>query len=197
MKTKKQAKWLFVLGIPLVVALILIILPPLLKTYMIQAFKVPSGSMSPTLLVGDQILVDKQANSLESVKRKDIVVFLFPEDPSKNFLSRIIGLPGDVIRIKDKRLFLNDRPEEEPYVLYSDSRVMTAQIMPRDNFGPVTIPPGHLFVMGDNRDHSYDSRFWGFLEAAKLRGKVRRIYWSFDKETSSIRWDRIGDKPGG
>ncbi|UCD86806.1 MAG: signal peptidase I [Desulfobacterales bacterium] len=183
---------------------IAVILALFIRTFVVQAFKIPSGSMKPTLLVGDHILVNKFIYGIKipflnitlipvkEPERGDIVVFKFPEDPKKDFIKRVIGLPGDTVQIHNKRVFINQKPMQDPYGTYLESHVIPAGARPRDNMGPVTVPADSLFVMGDNRDHSYDSRFWGFADLSALRGKAFIIYWSWNKENSGIRWRRLG-----
>lgn len=192
--------------------LIALILALFVRAFIVQAFKIPSGSMIPTLLVGDHILVSKFAYDVKmpflnttiwhraDPKRQDIVVFKYPLDPSKDFIKRVIGLPGDKIIIRDKQVYVNDIPLMEPYVQHTDPRIFPADVSPRDNLGPLRVPPHSLFVMGDNRDESYDSRFWKFVDYSALKGKAFIIYWSWNgegsislsPEHSFIRWNRIG-----
>lgn len=192
--------------------IIAVVLALFIRTFVVQAFKIPSGSMKTTLLVGDHILVnkfvygvkvpfwDKEIVHFKDPKRRDIVVFRYPIDPSKDFIKRVIGLPGDTIHIRDKKVYVNDQLQVEPYAVHSDSRILPASINPRDNMAPVVVPPHSLFVMGDNRDESYDSRFWKFVDMNDLRGKAFMIYWSWNQDgemtvtpsESYIRWDRIG-----
>jgi signal peptidase I len=152
----------------------------------------PSGSMKPTLLVGDHILVNKLPKSSDKIKRGDIIVFVYPPDPRKDFIKRVIGLPGDLFEIRDKQIFVNNNLLKEGYVIHTDKNIIPASVRPRDNFGPLRVSNGSLFVLGDNRDASFDSRFWGLVEISKIKGKVTKIYWSWDKENSQVRWDRIG-----
>ena len=182
-----------------------VVLALFIRTFVVQAFKIPSGSMKPTLLIGDHILVnkfiygikipfwDKTIVPIKQPARGDIVVFKFPEDPSKDFIKRVIGVAGDVIEIRNKELYVNHKRLESNYGVYLDSSIISGNLQPRDNFGPVTVPPDSLFVMGDNRDHSYDSRFWGFVRLDALKGKAFIIYWSWDKENFGVRWSRLGD----
>lgn len=152
----------------------------------------PSGSMKPTLLVGDHIIADKSLKNLGEIERGDILVFVYPPDPRKDFVKRAIGLPGDLIEIIDKALYINERLFKENYVIHTDAHIFPANKNPRDNFGPFSVPEKSLFVLGDNRDASFDSRFWGIVDLGKVKGKVTKIYWSWDKENSQIRWNRIG-----
>jgi len=182
-----------------------VVLALFIRTFVVQAFKIPSGSMKPTLLIGDHILVNKfiygikipfWGQTIISVKkpgRGDIVVFKFPEDPSKDFIKRVIGIAGDVVEIRNKQLYVNHVRMEPHFGVYLDPSIISGSIQPRDNFGPVTVPADSLFVMGDNRDHSYDSRFWGFVRLSALKGKAFIIYWSWDKDNFGVRWSRLGD----
>jgi len=181
-----------------------IILALFIRTFVVQAFKIPSGSMKQTLLIGDHILVNKFIYGIKipftkitliplgEPKRGDIVVFKFPEDPDKDFIKRVVGVPGDAVEIRNKKLYVNGKMENHPYEIHTDPHTIPAGVQPRDNFGPVTVPPGALFVLGDNRDHSYDSRFWGFVDLGDVRGEAFLIYWSWDKEDFGVRWRRIG-----
>jgi signal peptidase I len=184
--------------------LIAVILALFIRTFVVQAFKIPSGSMKPTLLVGDHILVNKFIYGvkvpfsnitlipLKDPKRGDIVVFKFPEDPKKDFIKRVIAVAGDTVQIRNKKVYINDKPMEDPYGSHLDPHLIPGGARPRDNLGPVTVPPNSLFVMGDNRDHSYDSRFWGFVNQSAVKGKAFIIYWSWDKENLGVRWRRLG-----
>ena len=190
---------------------IAIILALFIRTFVVQAFKIPSGSMIPTLLIGDHILVNKfiygvkvpftdfVAIPITKPERGDVIVFRFPKDESKDFIKRVVGIPGDKIEVRDKILYVNGIEQSEPFTNHS-ANALPSQIMPdRDNFGPVNVPEHSYFVMGDNRDHSLDSRFWGFVDFSKIKGEAFLIYWSWDKESDVLewlggwgRWDRIG-----
>ena len=184
--------------------IVAIVLALFIRTFIIQAFKIPSGSMKQTLQIGDHILVNKFIYGvkipfsmatiipLKDPERGDIIVFKFPEDPDKDFIKRVIGIAGDVIEIKDKQLYLNKKRLNHDHGIYLDSNIYGAGGQPRDNFGPIVVPENSLFVMGDNRDHSYDSRFWGFVDLKSVKGKALIIYWSWDKENFGVRWNRIG-----
>ena len=185
----------------LVIALFLALL---IRTFIVQAFKIPSESMLSTLLVGDQLLANKFAYGVkfpfthiylyrnDDPKRGDIVIFEYPEDPDTDFIKRVIGIPGDVIEVRDKQLYRNGEAVKESYVRFSDPDTIMAK---RDNFGPITVPANQYFVMGDNRDNSHDSRFWGCITREAIRAKAWRIYWSWGADgLSSIRWSRIGQK---
>ena len=109
------------------------------------------------------------------------MVFQYPVDPSQDFIERVVGLPGEILEMRNKKVFVNNRLLEEPYVRHTDPHIIPAQVGPRDNFGPITVPDNSLFVMGDNRDESFDSRFWGFVDASALKGRALYIYWSENK----------------
>ena len=195
--TAKVLDWVKTIVLALALALFI-------RTFFVQAFKIPSGSMIPTLLVGDHILVNKFIYGVrnpitrelwikgKTPERKDVIVFIFPKNRKLDFIKRVIGLPGDVIEIHNKQVFVNGTPLDEPYVIHTDPNILPREISPRDNFGPVRVPPGHLFVMGDNRDQSNDSRFWGFVPIRDVKGKAFIIYFSWDPRTFHIRWRRIG-----
>ncbi len=169
-------------------------------TFVVQAFQIPTGSMESTLLVGDFLLVNKFIYSKDyfpfekkimpqrELKRYDIVVFKYPRELSKDFVKRVIALEGEKIEIKDKQVFINDRPISESYKVHRDSQVyhkngyFQYDDSIRDNFGPMVVPPGHCFVMGDNRDNSMDSRYWGFLPLSYIKGKPWVIYFSYRAE---------------
>ncbi len=184
--------------------IIAIILALFIRTFIIQAFKIPSGSMIPTLQIGDHILVNKFIYGVKipfvkkaiipykKPKQGDIIVFRYPVEPDKDFIKRVIGGPGDVILVKNKKVFVNDAPLNHDPGVFTDSHVLPGQINPRDNIGPITVPAGSYFVMGDNRDNSYDSRFWGFVDETEIKGKALIIYWSWDSEDFGVRWKRIG-----
>jgi len=184
--------------------LLAIVLALFIRTFIVQAFKIPSGSMKETLLIGDHILVNKFLYGVKlpfvsttiieykEPQRGDIVVFKFPEDPDKDFIKRVVGVAGDVVESRDKKIFVNQEPLNHDYGIHKDSRIVPGNIQPRDNFGPLVVPEKSLFVMGDNRDHSYDSRFWGCVNLKSVRGKAFLIYWSWDKSNFGVRWKRIG-----
>ena len=163
----------------------------------IQAFKIPAVSMAPTLLVGDHVLVDKSiAWNGKVLERGEIIVFKFPEDEKKDFIKRVIGLPGERIEIRNKTVYVNDTAlEDGGYSQRIDPGILDAQTNPRDNLGPVTVPQESYFVMGDNRDQSLDSRFFGYVHRSKVIGKALFIYWSWDDRQNFVRWERIGQRP--
>ena len=192
-----------------------------IRVFVVQAFKIPSGSMIPTLLIGDHILVSKMAYGLQwpsdckllmsfppvtcyrsqtlirfgEPQRGDIIVFRYPEDEDKDFIKRIIGIPGDTVEVHNKVVSVNGVPmDDRDHTQRVDPGVIDGTINPRDNFGPVRVPANSYFVMGDNRDQSLDSRFWGYVSADKIRGKAFRIYWSWSGQGSWeqwVRWERL------
>jgi signal peptidase I len=177
-----------------------------IRTFIVQAFKIPSGSMIPTLLIGDHILVNKLAYGIripfvedyavdfQTPKRGDVVVFIFPEDRSKDFIKRVIALGGETVEIRAKKVFVNGKPIEDPHAHYEGSEIPgIGALANQDDYGPKTVPENHVFVMGDNRDRSHDSRFWGFVNVDDIRGKAFLIYWSWDGSDRWVRWERIGD----
>ncbi len=216
--------------------IIAVFLALLIRAFVVQAYKIPSGSMEDTLLIGDHILVNKFVYGLKVPltdsrflifslpKRGDIIVFSFPgnkkipectsviknvsarfanafssgnpaylfKDECRDFIKRVIGVGGDKIEIKNKKVYVNDIPLDEPYAMHKENGIENSR---RDNFGPFIVPRRSLFVMGDNRDHSYDSRFWGVVDMDEIKGKAFIIYWSWNSEgsfLSKVRWDRMG-----
>lgn len=163
-----------------------------IKKNLLQAYKIPSGAMIPTLLIGDHILVDKFIYKNNEPQRGDIIIFPYPVDPTKDFVKRLVGLEGDIIEIRNKQLYINNEIYVENYIINKDPNTIPVSQHPRDFFGPITIPQKSLFVMGDNRDNSYDSRFWGLVDKSTVKGKVKSLYWSWDKKAFKIRWERIG-----
>lgn len=182
-----------------------IVLALIIRTFVVQAFKIPSGSMEPTLLIGDHILVNKfiygeripftetKIFDFRKPGRGEVIVFIYPKDESKDFIKRVIGVEGDKIEIKEKKLYVNDVLSNDPYGVYQDSSIIPGHVQPRDNYGPVVVPEDCLFVMGDNRDRSADSRFWGFVHVNKVKGKAFLIYWSWGGFMRDIKWGRIGN----
>ena len=163
-----------------------------------EAFKIPSGAMEKTILVGDYVLVNKYYYKFKQPMRGDIIVFKYPNDPGKNFIKRVVAISGDNIEIRNKDVYINGALQRCEYTLYKDSRIFSdpdlypENLMKRDNLESIQIPDGKLFVMGDNRDESNDSRFWGLVDVKAVRGKAFVIYWSWDNNTNSVRWYRIG-----
>ena len=180
---------------------IAVILALFIRTWVVQAFTIPTGSMEQNLLIGDYLLVNKfvfgpTTTGIENtllpvgtVARGDIVVFKFPEEPERDFIKRVIGLPGETLEVRGKRVYINDEPLDEPYLRDQRSAVPpgTVALDRRDNYGPVSVPDDHYFMMGDNRDDSQDSRFWGPLPHSYLKGKAMLVYWSYEAEQPAVR----------
>jgi signal peptidase I len=204
----------------------------LIRTFLVEAFKIPTGSMENTLLIGDFLLVNKAVYGAEipgihqrlpgfaAPRRGDVVVFFPPHDPAKNYVKRVVGLPGDTLEMRDKVLYRDGEPQAEPYARYVDpfsdpsdprmewqrdylvqgKRDWRAYHPTRDNWGPLVVPEGKLFTLGDNRDNSEDSRYWGFVDQEAVRGRPVLVYYSFERNgahpfawLTGVRWARIGD----
>jgi len=187
--------------------IIAVIIAMFIRTFIIQAFKIPSGSMLETLQIGDHILVNKFIYGVKipftdgkvlipvkDPKKGDIVVFKYPEDPSKDFIKRVVATGGDSVEIINKKLYVNDKPVNgQEYASHKSSQIYSAMVSPRDNLRKIKVPENRLFVMGDNRDNSHDSRFWGFVDLKAVKGQAFIIYWSWNKSEFGVRWSRIGD----
>ena len=199
----KTREWTESIIVALVLALII-------RTFVVQAFKIPSGSMEDTLLIGDHLLVskfiygmqipftEKRILTFRHPRQGDVIVFEFPEDRNKNyfsrrdFIKRVVGVPGDVVEVREKQVYVNGVKYELPQAIHKEANLIPAEAGPRDFMKPVTVPPGSYFVMGDNRDRSYDSRFWGFVTDPEIKGKAFIKYWSWDSERHLPRITRIG-----
>src|SRR5205809_6056038 len=212
---------------------IAVILAFFIRTFVVQAFKIPTGSMEENLLIGDHLLVNKFALGptktgverallpVGTIKRGDVLVFKYPVEPDRDFIKRVIGLPGETLELKAKKIFINGKPLDEPYVHFLEEPRRNAELAEitssdvRENYGPVTVPPDQYFMMGDNRDNSADSRYWGFMPRDYVKGKALLIYWSYESERedyedesasatlkglasvfmhffTKTRWDRLG-----
>ena len=189
--------------------LIALLIAIVVRTFAVQAFKIPSGSMLETLQIGDHILVNKIVYGtpidipftdinlfwmpgLYKPQRNDIIVFKYPEDPKRDFIKRAVAVGGDVVEVKDKVLYVNGQQVSEPFAVRKDDMVRPRSMDKRDNVGPFAIPQGKVFVMGDNRDQSYDSRFWGPVDLKQIKGKAVIIYWSWDTSKKWNHLNRIG-----
>ncbi len=191
---------------------IAIILALFIRAFVVQAFKIPSGSMENTLLIGDYILVNKfiygiklpfgdiTVLPIKEPKRNDIIVFKYPGDASKDYIKRVVGIGGDSVEIRDKKVYVNNQLQESSFAKFTDPRIFSdaglipENLLQRDNYGPETVPKNKLFVMGDNRDSSNDSRFWGYVDKSAVKGRAFIIYWSWNKDKKfGVRWDRLGD----
>jgi signal peptidase I len=189
------------------VIVIAVVIAMFIRTFVVQAYKIPSGSMKDTLLIGDHLLVNKfiygvkipftDGKTLIPIKnpeRGDVIVFKYPEDPSKDFIKRVVGIEGDTLVIKNKKLFVNGELQEyKEHVKYTDPIIYPPNFNNRDNFGPITVPKDSLFVMGDNRDNSHDSRFWGFVKLNQVKGEALIVHWSWKQAEFGVRWNRIGN----
>ncbi|HEY0970612.1 MAG TPA: signal peptidase I [Gemmatimonadales bacterium] len=203
------------------------------RAFFVEAFKIPSGSMERTLLVGDFLLVnkllygaeipftDRNLPAIREPRRGDVVVFQYPSDPTKNFVKRLVGMPSDTLAMRDGMLYLNGVPQLEAYVRHSEPGVdpvaedfrwqrnylvRTAEARAgfhpsRNNWGPLVVPEKSYFVLGDNRDNSLDSRYWGFVPDSLVRGRPMFVYYSYAPDTAHglawltrIRWSRIGER---
>ena len=194
---------------------IAVILALFIRTFVVQAFKIPTGSMENNLLIGDHLLVNKfifaptaipfesTVLPIQPIRRGDVVVFKYPEDPERDFIKRVIGLPGDTLEIRSKKVHINSHPVDEPYVhflLPPRGGAEGSSVDVREQYGPVTVPPDHYFMMGDNRDNSEDSRYWGFMPASYLKGEALFIYFSLEEGASmsrvlsGVRWGRLLDR---
>ena len=174
-----------------------------LRAFVIQAFRIPSESMRDTLLVGDFLFVNKfeygpkipfthiRLPGLRQPRRGDVIVFQFPQDPSKDFIKRCVATGGETLEIKNKQVSVNGAVLREPYAIHTDPSVKPAGYEYRDNYGPYTVPSSDLFMMGDNRDNSNDSRYWGPLDMDLVKGRAMFLYWSWDGERNWPRWNRI------
>jgi signal peptidase I len=189
---------------------IAVILALFIRTFVVQAFKIPTGSMENNLLIGDHLLVNKfvfgpTLTSLErvvlptrDVRRGDVVVFKFPEEPDRDFIKRVIGLPGETLEVRQKRVYVNGKPIDEPYVHFlepaatASERHEVTSFDLRERFGPVTVPAGKYFVMGDNRDNSQDSRYWGFLPREYVKGRALIVYWSYESDREDYEATGVG-----
>ncbi len=181
-----------------------LILALIIRTGVVQAFKIPSGSMENTLLVGDYLLVnkfiyglklpftDQRILKLRDPQRGDVMVFEYPVNRSQDFIKRVIGVPGDVISERNKVIYVNGAPYSNPHEIHEDDRILPSTAGPRDNFGPIKVPANSYFMMGDNRDNSYDSRFWGFIKNSDIKGEAFIKYWSWDHVAWRVRWNRLG-----
>jgi signal peptidase I len=174
-----------------------------LRAFVIQAFRIPSESMRDTLLVGDFLFVNKfeygpkipfthiRLPGIRNPRRGDVIVFQFPQDPSKDFIKRCIATGGQTLEVRNKQVMVDGKKLVEPYAIHTDPNVRPGGYENRDNFGPVTVKPGEMFMMGDNRDNSNDSRYWGTLDMDLVKGRAMFLYWSWDGEKSWPRWNRI------
>jgi len=199
-------------NIEAIVAALLLAL--LIRTFVVEAFKIPSGSMLPTLQIGDHLLVNKflygprleipftpisfgRLPGLRAVQAGDVIVFAFPKDPSQNFIKRVVAVAGQTVHVRGRELLIDGQPADDPHAVHR-SGGLTGPV----NFGvrqEITVPEDHVFVMGDNRDASSDSREWGFVPVPSIKGRAFIIYWSWARDDWSltsgapwVRWERLG-----
>jgi signal peptidase I len=192
--------------------IIAVVLALFVRTWVFQAFKIPTGSMEHNLLIGDHLIVNKMifaptATGLERallagrpIRRRDVIVFKYPVDPERDFVKRVIGLPGDRLELHRKKVYINGQPLDEPYVEFLEPPSTSGPPHVddlREEYGPVTVPAGQYFMMGDNRDNSQDGRYWGFMPASYVKGQALFIYFSFEEGESvarllqGTRWERL------
>jgi signal peptidase I len=189
---------------------IAVILALFIRTFVVQAFKIPTGSMEETLLIGDHLLVNKfvygpAPSALErtllpvgTIKRGEVLVFKYPEEPERDFIKRVIGLPGETVELREKKVYVNGKALDEPYVHFLSAPAGPSEFHEvtsfdvRERYGPVTVPADHFFVMGDNRDNSQDSRYWGFLPRENIKGKSLVIYWSYQADREDYQDESAG-----
>jgi signal peptidase I len=187
---------------------IAILIALFIRTFVVQAFKIPSSSMEPTLQVGDHLLVNKFIYGIKfpfvgkkyfqfkKPQRGDIIVFVYPKDRSKDFIKRVIGTEGERVKIIHNKIYINHQLIDDPWGFYDERSPSTKYLQPMERSGPVTVPANSVFVLGDNRDNSQDSRFWGFVNVNEVKGKALIIYFSWDRYAQNllgkVRWARFG-----
>jgi len=190
--------------------IIAVILALFIRTFVVQAFKIPTGSMENNLLIGDHLLVNKFVFGptmwpierallpIGTIRRRDVLVFKYPEEPDRDFIKRVIGLPGETLEVREKKVYINGAPLDEPYAHYLTPAADESQYHEvtsfdvRERYGPVTVPPNQYFMMGDNRDNSQDSRYWGFLPRENIKGRALLIYWSYEAERQDYQDEGAG-----
>jgi signal peptidase I len=189
---------------------IAVILALFIRTFVVQAFKIPTGSMENNLLIGDHLLVNKfvfgpTMSPIErallpigTIRRRDVLVFKYPEEPDRDFIKRVIGLPGETLEVREKKVYINGTPLDEPYAHHLTPAADESQYHEvtsfdvRERYGPVTVPPNQYFMMGDNRDNSQDSRYWGFLPRENIKGRALLIYWSYEADRQDYQDEGAG-----
>ena len=189
---------------------IAVILALFIRTFVVQAFKIPTGSMENNLLIGDHLLVNKFVLGpamwpiertllpIGTIRRRDVLVFKYPEEPDRDFIKRVIGLPGETLEVREKKVYINGSALDEPYAHYLTPAADESQYHEvtsfdvRERYGPVTVPPNQYFMMGDNRDNSQDSRYWGFLPRENIKGRALLIYWSYEADRQDYQDEGAG-----
>jgi len=187
-----------------------VILTVVIRGLVVQAFRIPTSSMEETLQIGDFLFVNKMVYGSEidiglaghqlvyhrfpairEPKPGDVLVFRYPDDPSRDFIKRCVAVGGQTVELRDKVLYVDGVAQEEQFTIHKDPRVLPRESSPRDNFGPYVVPGGQLFMMGDNRDNSHDSRFWGGLPRSLVKGQAMILYWSWDADRRLPRLERL------
>jgi len=191
---KAYNRWVIYVVAAFVVQGVLYSVKQTIRDMIIRPYRITSVSMSPTIRVGDFLLNNKLFYSTNNIRRGDVVFLKYPRNETVTYIKRVVGLPGDTLRIRDKVVYINGSRLDEPYVRHGDSLFFTERSSRRDNLGPLIVPPDHYFVMGDNRDRSFDSRFWGAVAREKIKGKAGPITWSWEGSFPFIRFGRIGRK---
>jgi len=172
-----------------------VVIAMVIKGLLLQTYTIPSESMYSTLKVGDFLILNRLAYKFSNPEAGDVVVFEYPLEPHKDFIKRVVGTPGDKIRLTDKVLYVNGKAVEEPYKRVNNQEPLPQELTFKDNFDEITIPEGMYFMMGDNRDNSYDSRFWGFVPEGKIKGKALLIYWSLSTPKYNSAWAKFPLRP--
>ena len=191
---------------------IAVILSLFVRTWVVQAFKIPTGSMENNLLIGDHLLVNKfvfgpeplpvlqSTLPVRDIRRGDVVVFKYPEEPERDFIKRVIGLPGETLELRNKKVYVNGQQLDEPYVHFLETSHGASEVTSfdvRERYGPVQVPDDQYFVMGDNRDNSQDSRYWGFLPREYIKGEALMVYWSYEADREDYQQTGLGNQVGG
>ncbi|PLX67654.1 MAG: signal peptidase I [Denitrovibrio sp.] len=168
-----------------------VVIAMLIKGFFLKTYTIPSESMYSTLKVGDFLILNRLAYKFGDIERGDVVIFEYPLEPQKDFIKRVVGVPGDSLKLVDKVLYVNGEAIDEPYKRVNGQVPLPAELTHKDNFEQFTVPEGKYFVMGDNRDNSYDSRFWGFVDGSKVKGEAFMIYWSLESPKYNSVWAKF------
>jgi len=168
-----------------------VVIAMIIKGIFLQTYTIPSESMYSTLKIGDFLILNRMAYVFGEPDNGDVVIFEYPLEPNKDFIKRVIGTPGDKIKLVDKVVYVNGVAIDEPYKRTNGQMAQPAEISTKDNFEEFTVPEGKYFMMGDNRDNSYDSRFWGFVDESKIKGKAFIIYWSLEQPKYNSAWAKF------
>jgi signal peptidase I len=180
--------------------LVAFVLALFVRTFVFENFKIPTGSMEDNLLIGDHLVVNKFIYAgngwggllpYRAPRRGDVVVFKYPEDPRRDFIKRCVAVAGDEVELRSRKLFINGEPQEEPFVVFKEPRGPQDRLV---NFGPIVVPQGTIFCLGDNRNNSLDSRYWGPVPLSYLKGRAVLIYWSYEAERGDEEWKGMGHR---